>query len=260
MPRPGAAFVVLHLRRKDRRRQIGRHGRSTQRAGGRHRIALVRHGGRAAAAFARGFEGFADIGLHHQRDVARDLAAGAGEDGEHGGCFGDAVAVGVPGRIGQRQIEFARKPFRDRQSLVAERRERAGRAAELQRQRFAAQPLQPFSRAVQRRGIFGELQPERHRQRVLQPGAGHHRRIAMLSRQCRKTRDGAAGVGEQRIDAGAQAEHGAGIDDVLAGRAPMDIARGISVGLRDMGGQRLDEGDREVAGSRRGVSQGCEVE
>ena len=200
MPGPGAALVVLHLRRKNRRREIGRHGGRAKRAGGRHRIALVRHGGGAAAAFARGFEGFADVGLHHQRDVARDLAAGAGEDGEHGGRFRDAVAVGVPGRVGQRQLEFLRQPFRDRQSLVAEGGERAGRAAELQRQRFAAQPLQPFARAVQRRGIFGELQPERHRQRVLQPGAGDDRGMAVLARQFGKACDGAVGVGEQRID------------------------------------------------------------
>ena len=145
-------------------------------------------------------------------------------------------------------------------SLVAEGRERAGRAAELQRQRLAAQALQPQLRAVQRRGIFRELQPERHRQRMLQPGAGDHRGMAVLTRQCGKARDRAASVGEQRVDAGAQAEHGAGVDDVLAGRAPMHIARGLGIRLGDVGRQRLDQRDGEIAGPRRGVGQGGQVE
>ncbi len=109
-------------------------------------------------------------------------------------------------------------------------------------------------------GIFGELQPERHRQRMLQPGAGDHRRVAMLARQFGKARDGAAGIGEQRVDAGAQAEHGGGVDHVLAGRAPMHVARGVGIHLGDIGGQRLDEGDREIAGPGRGLGQGGEVE
>ena len=260
VPGTGAALVVLHLRRKDRRREIGGHGGRRQRTGGRNRIALVRHGGGAAAAFAGWFERFADIGLHHQRNVARDLAAGAGDDGEHRGRFRDAVAVGVPGRVGQRQLELLRQSFRDLQSLVAEGGERAGGAAELQRQRLAAQALQPQLRAVQRRGIFGELQSERHRQRMLQPGAGDHRGIAVLTRQSGKARDGAIDVGEQRVDAGAKAEHGAGIDHVLAGRAPMHITRRLGIHPGDIGRQRLDERDGEVAGPGGGVSQGSEVE
>ena len=102
MPGTGAALVILHLGGEDRGGEVGRHGRGTQRARGRDRIALVRHGGGAAAAFARRLKSFGDIGLHHQRNVARDLAATAGEDREHGSGFGDAVAMGVPGRLGQR--------------------------------------------------------------------------------------------------------------------------------------------------------------
>ena len=40
----------------------------------------------------------------------------------------------------------------------------------------------------------------------------------------------------------------------------MDIARGIGVGPGDICGERLDEGNREVAGARRGLSQCAEVE
>ena len=63
----------------------------------------MRHGGRAAAAFAGRLERFGDIGLHHQLDVAGDLAAGAREDGEHGSRLRNAVAMGVPWRVRQRQ-------------------------------------------------------------------------------------------------------------------------------------------------------------
>ena len=164
------------------------------------------------------------------------------------------------GASGSGSLSSCGQLFRDLQSLVAEGGQRAGRAAELQRQRLAAQALQPQLRAVQRRGIFGELQSERHRQRMLQPGAGDDRGMAVLTRQSGKACDGAIDVGEQRVDAGAQAEHGAGIDDVLAGRAPMHIARGFGIHLGDVGRQRLDERDGEVAGPGRGLGQRGEVE
>ena len=77
------------------------------------------------------------------------------------------------GASGKRQVEQRREPLGDAHAAVAERRKRAGGAAELQRQRLAAQPQQPLARARQRRGIAGELEPERHRQCVLQPGARH---------------------------------------------------------------------------------------
>ena len=95
---------------------------------------------------------------------------------------------------------------------------------------------------------------------MLQPGAGDDRGMAVLTRQSGKARDGAVDVGEQRVDAGAKPEHGAGIDDVLAGRAPMDITRRLGIRLGDIGRQRLDERDGEVAGPGRGVGQRGEVE
>ena len=51
-----------------------------------------------------------------------------------------------------------------------------------------------------------------------------------------------------------------GIDHVLAGGAPMHIARGFGVGPGDVGGQRLDQGNRKIAGFRRGFRQRGEIE
>ena len=164
------------------------------------------------------------------------------------------------GASGKRQLELLREFLRDQQSLVAERRQRAGGAAELQRQPLAAQSPQPRARAMQGGGIFRELQAERHRQRMLQPGARDHRRVAMLPRQPGKACDGAIEIRQQRIDGGAQSQHGGGVDHVLAGGAPMHIARGLGVGPGDLGGERLDEGDGEIAGARRGLGQCRKIE
>jgi hypothetical protein len=209
---------------------------------------------------ARRFKGFGDVGLHHQGDVAGDLAAAAGDDGEHGSRFRDAVAMGVPWRVRQRQLEFLRQSFRDGPSLVAKRGQRSGGAAELQRERLALQSLQALARTVQGRGIFRELEPERHRQRMLQPGAGNDGGVAMRSSQHREAGHGAVNIAKQCFDRRAQSEHHGRIDRILAGRAPMHIARGVRVHLGDAGGQRLDQGDREIAGSRCGLGQGGEIE
>ena len=108
---------------------------------------------------------------------------------------------------------------------------------------------------MQRRGIFRKFQAERHRQRVLQPGARHHGRVAMFSREPGKARDGAVEIRQQRVDRGAQGQHGRGVDHVLAGGAPVHIARGVRVGLCDGSGKRLHQRDCEIAASRRGLGQ-----
>ncbi|OIQ74173.1 hypothetical protein GALL_441770 [mine drainage metagenome] len=148
----------------------------------------------------------------------------------------------------------------DKQSLVAERREGSGGAAELQAYGFAAQPLQPDARTVQGRGIFRELEAERHRQRVLQPGARHDRGVAVLLREPGKAGNCAVDIREQHVDARAKGEHGSGVDHVLAGGAPVHIARRVRISLGDVRGQRLDEGNCEVAGPPGGVGQGGKVE
>jgi len=101
---------------------------------------------------------------------------------------------------------------------------------------------------MQRRGIFRKFKAERHRQRVLQPGARHHGGCGRwLPRQPGEARDGAVEIRQQCVDRGAQAEHGRGIDDVLAGGAPMHIARGVGVGFARPGA--------EVSAFTRGIAR-----
>ena len=75
----------------------------------------------------------------------------------------------------------------------------------------------------------------------------------------RKARNGAVEIGRERIDGGAQIEHERGVDDVLAGGAPVDVARRLLVDLVDLRGQSLDQRDRDVAGIDRGLAEGGEV-
>ena len=188
--------MLLHLRGTDGREQIGsdRRGRERGRRGGG--IALVRHGRRSAASGRGRLERLRHLGLHQQRNIAGDLAAGAGEDRECRGDLGQPVAVAVPGRLRKRQIEQCGEPLRDLEPAVAERGERAGRAAELQHQRLAPQPLQPLARTRQRRRVAGELEPERHGHGVLHPGARHGGGAAMTRGERGEPCDGAVEVGD----------------------------------------------------------------
>ncbi len=217
--------------------------------------------GRSASAMwrARRLVRFADFGLHQQRDVARDLSAGAGEDREGGGDLRQPVAVGVPRCVRRRQIEQRREPVGHRQAVLAERRERPGGAAELQRQRLLAQPAQALARARQGRRVARELEPERHRQRVLQRGARHRGGAAMAAGDRGEAVDGAVEVGDQRVDAGAQLEHQRAVDQVLGAGAPVHEAGGIGVGLGDLFGERRHQRRRDVAGAGGGLAQRREI-
>ena len=141
------------------------------------------------------------------------------------GDLGQPVAVGMPGRVRQLQVEHRRHPLGDAEAAVAQRRQRSRRAAELQRQRLAAQPRQPLARARQRRGIARKLQPERHRQRLLHQRARHRKGAAVAAGQRVEALDRHVEIEEQGVDRGAQLERQRGVDHVLAGRAPMHEAR-----------------------------------
>ena len=243
MPGPGAALMILHLRRKDRRGEIGRHRGSAERARGRDGIALVRHGGRAAAAFAGRLESFADIGLHHQRDVARDLAAGAGKDREHRGGLRDAVAMGVPGRIRQRQLKLLRELLPRPQSPC-----RRALPACRRRRRTAA----PAPRCATASAACASDAAPRHIRRASGRTASAAHAAARcarpprccdaVARALRSLQCARSMSAKQRVDGRAQHQHGRGVDHVLAGGAPMHIARGIGVGLGDCAVSALTRG------------------
>ena len=101
VPAAQAPLVLLDHRGEHRRHQR-RHARGCsqddRRADG---IALVRHRRRAAAAGRRGLERFGDFRLHEQRYIARELSQRADEKTERGRDLRDAIALRVPGEVGQ---------------------------------------------------------------------------------------------------------------------------------------------------------------
>jgi hypothetical protein len=83
-------------------------------------------------------ERFRHFSLHQERNITRDLAAGAGEDRKRRCDLGQPIAVAVPRRLRKRQIEQCGQPLRDIEAAIVERGERAGRATELQHQRLVS--------------------------------------------------------------------------------------------------------------------------
>ena len=167
--------------------------------------------------------------------------------------------VAVPGRLRQRQIEQGSEPLGDIETLVVERGERADGTAELQHQRLLAQAPQPLARARQRRGVTGQLESEWHRQGMLQPGSPDRGGPAMAAGERGEALDGVVEIDDQRIDRRAQVEHERSVDDVLATGAPVHPAGRGRVGLGDLGAERLDQRDRDIAGDDRLLTQRLNV-
>ncbi|MNX75876.1 hypothetical protein D3C86_1073650 [compost metagenome] len=94
---------------------------------------------------------------------------------------------------------------------------------------------------------------------MLQPGTRHHRRGAVSGGQRRAGIAQAQQVGVDGVQGVRQLQHGAGIDDVLAGGAPMDVAASLGIAPRHGGGQLLHERDGEVAAGHGGLREGVEV-
>src|SRR2546430_2479337 len=96
-------------------------------------MALVRNGRWAAGppSTRRAGRYFPDFSLRQQSDISSDLAHRAGDDSEPGGDFPYAIALGVPGEVGDAEAEVVGKHFHHTQSLFPKRGERAGGSAQL---------------------------------------------------------------------------------------------------------------------------------
>src|SRR5690349_3046970 len=105
----------------------------------------------------------------------------------------------------------------------------------------------------------GHDEAERGRERLLHPGARRYERRAILVGELPE--DGGQVVefsGDER-ERLPELQHAASINDVLTRGAPMHVARGRFVFLRDENGELLDERDGEIAGVGGGASKSGHV-
>ena len=78
---------------------------------------------------------------------------------------------------------------------------------------------------------------------------------AMLARKIGESADDGVELLQQRRQRLAELQHHRGVDDVLAGGAPVDVARGLGVALGDLVGQRLDHRHGERRGAARRLDE-----
>ena len=152
---------------------------------------------------------------------------------------------------GGRQVEAEALGDRDHHRLgrLAQRRVAARGAAELVELGFREARFEAARGAAEIGGPTSDLLAERERRRRLQERAAERRRLAMLARERSKGGDDAIELlhdGRQRF---AELQHHGGVDHVLAGGAPMDVARRLGVALGDLVGERLHHRHGERGGS-----------
>lgn len=104
------------------------------------------------------------------------------------------------------------------------------------------QGLQALVRALQRIQPGGDLEPERDRHRLLQQGTSGQAGVAFARGQRSQLGAQALQARQQQVERGAQLQYRAGVDDVLAGGAPVHPARGLRIVGGHARGQRLDQG------------------
>ena len=202
----------------------------------------------------RGLERFADLGLRQQRDIARDLAERADEQPERRRDLGDAVAVRVPGQVGQREARAPRPARRRRRAPCSPSAASVPAAppncstATRGAQRVDARAM-PLDGARARPAAF---RPERDRRRLLQPGpagAAACARAPAPARPAPSTSRREIGV-DQVERRRAAAARGRCRSRPGWSRPSARSARRRHRRLRDRARQRLDQRDRGIAGVR----------
>src|SRR5713226_7215742 len=127
----GPSFVLLNERvvHGGQKRRVGPRRGDDDLAG--NRVALLRHRAATATPSLRRLLSLPHFCLCQKNDILRHLREASRHQAEPTGEFYQSIALRVPWHHGQSQIEFLAERFHDRKSLVAERSQSPGSAAEL---------------------------------------------------------------------------------------------------------------------------------
>ena len=131
LPGAGGALVLLDDRPCEDGRVPARELRARASEGRPHGVALLRQRGRPAAG---PLPHLSDLRLREQCDVEPDLREHSGGRVERAAELGDPRPVRVPGQRRRRQVELLREETEHLHAVLAEGRQRPGRAAELGRE------------------------------------------------------------------------------------------------------------------------------
>jgi hypothetical protein len=88
----------------------------------------------------------------------------------------------VPGNIGSSEAEFARERLLDRQTLVAQRGERAAGATKFEHLNARPDLLETIAMTLEGGEQPCHLEAERDRHRLLKVAAARHGQVAMIAR------------------------------------------------------------------------------
>jgi hypothetical protein len=121
----------------------------------------------------------------------------------------------------------------------------------LQDERLRQRARDPVVRAPERIQPSPGFQAERDRRRLLEPRPSRHRRGGVKLRVAGRGLRRAGEVTQDLGHRGAELQHEPGVEDVLAGRAPVHVARRVRIRGRHPRREMADEGDGDVARARR---------
>ena len=154
----------------------------------------------------------------------------------------------MPADMGLRQVEFSGQGGADRHAVRPQRRQCADGAAKLQGDIVLKIADQADAHADEAGGPVRRLEGEGDRHRLLQKSAAGHDGVFVGLGKLDTGADGGGDIGKDQLQTASCLHHQGGIDDILAGRAPMDPAACV---LGDMGRQSLDQRNSRIAGIAR---------
>ncbi len=131
--------MILDHRVKESRHELANHRHAGMNVIAGDRIALLRHRTTGAPIFGIGFVYLADLCLHEQLHIGRDLAQRPGHQSQEAADLGDRVACRVPGDLWLTEPEFGHQSLLNIQAVCAERGQGARGPSELAHQHTGTQ-------------------------------------------------------------------------------------------------------------------------